>query len=178
MNPHHHDVQRRGRGGRRVFDARPLRFVNRWCVLIVLSVAVACGTPEDPARREFRARLATPARLSDDELARLINEVIGALGNRVVRVREGNSTRTLDAKGRADVLAVLTGTFPVADVGLRKDGEQTLRGIGGPGTPIHSELDAAQTLWIDIDTLLPRRFDLVYSLPGMGDVAYELDMSP
>jgi hypothetical protein len=39
---------------------------------------------------------------------------------------------------------------------------------------VHSELDAARTLWIDVETFLPHRFELTYSLPGFGDYAYDL----
>jgi hypothetical protein len=37
-----------------------------------------------------------------------------------------------------------------------------------------SELDAMQTLWIDIDSLVPRRYEFAYSSPGFGDYAFDL----
>jgi hypothetical protein len=107
----------------------------------------------------------------------LVGDTLAAIGGRSVRVREGGAVRALDARGRADVLAVLSGNVPITDAGLRTVGGVTLRGIEGPGTPPDSELDAAQTLWADIDTFLPHRFELTFSLPGFGDYAYDLTFS-
>jgi hypothetical protein len=146
--------------------------------LVVVILCAGCGPTEDPARVELRRRLMAPERLSEVEMGRLMRETVNTLSARPVRVREGDGTRTLDEAARAEVLAVLTGNLSVEDVGLRKEGELMLRGISGPGTPRDSELDAAQTLWIDVQTFLPRRFDLVYSLPGFGDHSYDLVISP
>jgi hypothetical protein len=50
----------------------------------------------------------------------------------------------------------------------------TLRGLNANATPPMSEIDASQTLWIDVDTFQPRRYEFAYSMPGLGDSAYDL----
>jgi hypothetical protein len=144
--------------------------VLAWCLL-----AVGCESPEDPTRARFRERLQASTPLIQPELNQLVGYTLAAIGGRPVRIREQGTVRELDAKGRAEVLAVLGDGAPVSDAGLRTADNRTLRGIEGPGTPVHSELDAAQTLWIDIGTFLPHRFELTYSLPGFGDYAYDIE---
>ena len=41
-----------------------------------------------------------------------------------------------------------------------------------------SEVDATQTLWIDVDTFVPKRYEFQYSMPGFGDYAYDLTFGP
>jgi hypothetical protein len=143
-------------------------------LLTLCAVAVACESPEEAARARFQERVKAPATLTHPEVNQLVSYALAAVGERSIRVREQGAVRALDAKGRAEVLTVLSGTVPVSDAGIRRADNRTLRGIEGPGTPTHSELDAAQTLWIDIDTFLPHRFELTYSLPGFGDYAYDI----
>ena len=143
-------------------------------VLASCVLALGCGSPEDAARAQFRERLHASTPLTQPEINQLVGYTLAAVGGRPVRIREQGTVRELDAKGRAEVLAVLGGGPPVSDAGLRKADGRTLRGIEGPGTPVQSELDAARTLWIEIDTLLPLRFELTYSLPGFGDYAYDI----
>ena len=143
-------------------------------VLTLCSMAIACESPEDATRARFRERLQASAPLTHPEINQLVSYTLAAIGGRPVRIREQGAVRELDAKARAVVLAVLGGGAPVSDAGLRTADNRTLRGIEGPGTPVQSELDAAQTLWIDIDTFLPHRFELTYSLPGFGDYAYDI----
>lgn len=143
--------------------------VLTWCLL-----AVACESPEDATRARFRERLQGSAPLIQPEVNQLVAYTLAAIRGRPVRISEQGTVRELDAKGRAEVLAVLGDGAPVSDAGLRTADNRTLRGIEGPGTPVHSELDAAQTLWIDIGTFLPHRFELTYSLPGFGDYAYDI----
>ncbi len=143
--------------------------------LLALSwLVTACESPEDAARARFQERLKTSAPLTHAEMGQLVGHTLAAIGGRPARVRDGTTVRTLDAKAQAEVLAVLSGELPVSDAGVRQADNRILRGIEGPATPAHSELDAAQTLWIDVDTLLPHRFELIYSLPGFGDYAYDL----
>ena len=144
-------------------------------VLTLCSMAMACESPEEAARVQFAERLKAPASLTHAELDQLVSYTLAAIGGRPVRIREQGAVRELDAKGRAEVLAVLGAGPPVSDAGLRTADNRTLRGIEGPGTPARSELDAAQTLWIDIGTFLPHRFELAYSLPGFGDYAYDIE---
>ena len=143
-------------------------------ILASCLLAIGCESPEDATRARFRERLQASTPLTQPEVNQLVSFTLAAIGGRPIRIRGQGAVRELDAKGRAEVLAVLGGGPPVSDAGLRKAGNLTLRGIEGPGTPVHSELDAAQTLWIDIDTFLPHRFELTYSLPGFGDYAYDI----
>ena len=149
--------------------------MSRAAILLTLcSVAIACESPDEATRAHFRERLEASASLTPSEVDQLVSYTLAAIGGRPVRIREQGAVQELDAKGRAEVLAVLRGGAPVSDAGLRAVDNRRLRGIEGPGTPVHSEIDAAQTLWIDIDTFLPHRFELTYSLPGFGDYAYDL----
>ena len=143
-------------------------------IFVACVLAIGCESSEDLTRARFRARLEASAPLTPPEVNQLVSYTLASIGARSVRVRQQGAVRELDAKGRAEVLAVLGGGAPVSDAGLRAVGDRRLRGIEGPGTPVQSELDAAQTLWIDIDTFLPYRFELTYSLPGFGDYAYDL----
>lgn len=143
-------------------------------ILALLGAVVACRSPEDRARAEFQARLGEPGRLSDTELWRLAALSVDAMGDRIVRARDGVNLRLLESRDRATTFALFSGNVPLEDGGVRRDGSITMRGLRGPGTPIHSEVDAEQTLWIDVDTLLPTRFELTFSMPGMGDAAYDL----
>jgi hypothetical protein len=150
-------------------DLRAARFLLILCV-----AAAACESPEEATRARFQERLKASASLTHAEVNQLVDYSLAAIGGRPVRVREQGAVRALDAKGRAEVLTVLSGSVPVSDAGIRSADNRTLRGIEGPGTPAHSELDAAQTLWIDVDTFLPHRFELTYSLPGFGDYGYDI----
>jgi hypothetical protein len=143
-------------------------------LLVPLTLLIACGSPEDAARARFRERLLASESLTHAEVNQLVAGTLAAVGGRPLRVRDGEAVRTLDGRGRAEVLAVLGGNFPVSDAGVRTTGGVTLRGVEGPATPSHSELDAAQTLWIDLETFLPQRFELTYSMPGFGDYAHDL----
>jgi len=143
-------------------------------LIAVCLMAIACESPEQATRSQFQERLKTSAPLTYPELNQLVGYTLAAIGGRPIRVRDQGSIRVMDAQGRAEVLMVLGGGAPASDAGLRHADNRTLRGIEGPGTPVHSELDAAQTLWIDVETFLPQRFELTYSLPGFGDYAYDI----
>ena len=151
-----------------------VKSLRRAAILTLCSMAIACASPEQATRAQFQERLKTSAPLTYPELNQLVGYTLAAIGGRPIRVRQQGAIRTLDAQGRAEVLTVLGGGAPVSDAGLRKADNRTLRGIEGPGTPAHSELDAAQTLWIDVETFLPQRFELTYSLPGFGDYTYDI----
>src|SRR5262245_59938376 len=126
---------------------RMTALVLAWCVL-----AIGCESPEDATRAQFRERLQASTPLNHPEIDQLVSYTLAAIGGRQIRIREQGAVRELDAKGRSEVLAVLAGGAPVSDAVLRSTDNRTLRGIEGPGTPVRSELDAAQTLWIDIET--------------------------
>ena len=57
---------------------------------------------------------------------------------------------------------------------LKVDGQNVWRGLKTGGATVLSELDATQTLWIDVDSFVPRRYEFEYSSPGFGDYAYDL----
>lgn len=71
------------------------------------------------------------------------------------------------------LLLVLSGTVAVVDVGLKATAAGPVRGLRSPATPPRSEVGANQILWIDVESLLPRRFEFLYDVPGMGDIAYD-----
>ncbi len=143
-------------------------------LLLVGLLTVRCRSAEDIARDEFRARLKQDARLTTAEIQRLAGEVGRAIDRKALRMADGGITRTLESDQRDRVLAVLTDPSSVYDSGLRRAEQSILRGITGGATPLLSELDALQTLWIDVDTFHPRRYEFTYSSPGFGDVAYDL----
>jgi hypothetical protein len=140
----------------------------------LVAISAACRSPDESARDQFRVRLRNAAPLSRDDMRRLMDEIARAMSGKVARVQEGPITRELDDRGRSAIFELLTGRIGVDDAGPRIVGRTTLRGLRGPATPSTSEIDATQTLWVDTDTLLPRRYELTYSMPGFGDVGYDL----
>jgi hypothetical protein len=142
--------------------------------IVLATFSVACQSAEDRARAEFRTRLKREARLTPQELQRVFDEIAPVIAGKSVRVREGAITRQLNEEQRLSVLGVLTDPSAVYDAGLKMQGTETWRGLKTGGTPVMSEIDAMQTLWIDVETLLPRRYECEYSTPGLGDYAYDL----
>jgi hypothetical protein len=142
-------------------------------VLVTVFVQPAAAQAGD-ASAALRARLGANAELSRDERARLIDAAARAMAGKVARLQDGLLTHALDDKTRARIFAILTGRLPVDDGGLRTAAGSTMRGLRAPATPAQSEVDATETLWIDIETLLPRRFEFTYSMPGFGDAAFDL----
>ncbi len=139
------------------------------CVAVAL-VLVACGGPD----RALTARLEAPGRLSQDEIARTLEAVGRAMAGRTPRVRQGAVTRPLDEKERAQVYDVLADPRGLEDVGVQHIGSATVRGLRVPATSPQSEIEATGTIWLDVHTLLPRRYDFVYAMPGFGDVTLDL----
>lgn len=148
------------------------------CLLIAVAVFSACQSPEEKARSEFRARLKQESRLTRDELRRLFDEIAPVIAGRPVRVKQGAVTRELDEEQRVAVLGMLTDPAAVYDSGPRIEGSSTWRGVKAGSTPVMSEVDATQTLWIDVDTFVPKRYEFQYSMPGFGDYAYDLSFGP
>jgi hypothetical protein len=144
-----------------------------WPVLLLATVAAAQPPAVDSAEA-FRARLTAIAELSRDDQARLIAASARAMSGKVARIQDGPLTHDMDDKSRAAIFAILTGRLPVEDGGLRTTAGGVLRGLRAPATPVQSEVDATETLWIDTETLLPRRFEFTYSMPGFGDAAFDL----
>jgi hypothetical protein len=138
------------------------------------AVGVACQSAADHARDELARRLQQEAPLTHEEIIRLF-EVIGpVIQGKAVTVRQGAITRTLDEKERLQTLGILSDPAAVYDGGVKIEGGTTWRGLKAGGTPPLSEVDATQTLWIDVKTFVPRRYDFTFSMPGFGDYSYDL----
>lgn len=148
----------------------------RYAIALVFSLLVsACATPEDPARVELRSRMKQQATLSPADLSRMMDEVDrGIEGKKVQATRDAVSSE-LDATQRDVVFGMLKNREGVYDEGLGTAGGATVRIINAPGLSLHPEYSAARKLLIDVETLLPRRFEFAYEFAGMGD--YALDLS-
>jgi len=138
--------------------------------LIVMLATTACSDPDRP----LKARLASPGRLSPDEIARTLEAVGRTIRGRTPRVRQGGVTRPLDEKERAQLFDVLADPRGLEDVGVERLDEATVRGLRVPATSPQSEIEAFGTVWIDVASLLPRRYEFAYAMPGFGDVALDL----
>jgi hypothetical protein len=145
--------------------------------LLTAATSLAACQAEDPSRVAMRARLKQESRVTPEEVRGLFAQVAPVIAGKQVQVTQGALTRTLDDRERATVLGLLSDPGEVYDGGLRVDGKNVWRGLKTGGTPALSELDATQTLWIDVDSFVPRRYEFEYSSPGFGDYAYELAFS-
>ena len=144
-----------------------------WLLLSGLAISSA---PNRRIRRgsSCATRLQQEARLSEEELARLCNEIIRTIEGKSFRIKDGEATRELSAEQRAVVFGMLSNRAGLFDEGLRQDGGTTYRVLNGPGRSNNAEIEASQRLWIDVETLLPLRYQFTYAFPGYGDYAYEL----
>jgi hypothetical protein len=155
--------------------ARPVQLI----ALLVLSVLVsACRQPEDPARVEIRARLKQNAVLSDEELGRVVEMVGRAVAGKAVRFNQDAGTGELNQEQREVVLGMLTNRMGMYDEGLQVDRGATVRVLNAPGVSLHAEYSASRRLLVDVETLLPRRFEFSYEFAGMGDYALDLLIDP
>jgi hypothetical protein len=143
-------------------------------LLAAAALVIACHPSEDPARVSMRARLKEERRLTPDEIRLLFDQIAPEIGHKTVSVKQGAVTRELTADERTSVLGTLSDPASVYDEGLRREGKSIWRGLTTGATPAMSELDAMQTLWIDVDSFAPRRYEFAYSSPGFGDYAYDL----
>lgn len=141
-----------------------------WAVcLLLMTGAAACGRAEDPNLVAWRTRLAQEARLTDEELQRLRETVARQVEGHPVQVREGGGpARTLDAEATAALLEVLSLPAGVFDEGIRREATGTVRVLNGPGRSDNAEIEATQRLLVDTTTLLPRRYEFTYAVPGYG----------
>src|SRR5262245_15475947 len=153
----------------------PVRCLLSW--LIIFASLASCQR-EDPVRVAMRARLKQESRLTPEEVRAFFDQIAPAIANKKVMVREGALARALDDRQRTSVLGMLSDPASVYDGGLRVDGKNIWRGLKTGGTAVLSELDATQTLWVDIGTFVPRRYEFEYSSPGFGDYAYDLTFDP
>lgn len=143
-------------------------------VTVLGLTANACGPREDPRAAVLRERLTQDKELSRSEIVTLFDLVAPVIEGKSVAIRKGAVTTPLDEKQRLDVLGLLGDPAAVYDGGVKVEGKRTLRAICAPGTPVMSEIDATQTLWIDAATFAPVRYDFAYSTPGFGDYSYDL----
>lgn len=149
----------------------------RWLTYAVLLTGCGSGEAEVPAA--LRERLHQETRLTDAELGQVRMEVGRRVADRPIRLAEGGASRVLDADERGGVLEVLTLEAGVFDEGVRREGARTFRVLNGPARSTNAEIEASQRLWVDADTLLPRRYEFAYAFPGVGDDrVYELSMEP
>ncbi len=152
-----------------------LRTRLRGALLGVTLIVVACRQPDDPAIAAWRTRLAQDTRLTDDELKRLRADVGKQVSGKVVRVTENGVARTLDEAETAATLEVLTLPAGVFDEGIRREGERTVRVLNGPAASDNAEIEAAQRLMIDVQTLRPVRYEFAYAVPSYGtEIRYDL----
>ena len=126
----------------------------------------------------MRVRLKEERRLTPDEIRAFFDQIAPEVADKKVRVRQGAVTRELSADERTSVLGILSDPARVYDEGLRHEGSGMWRGLTTGATPAMSELDAMQTLWIDVDSFVPRRYEFAYSSPGFGDYSYDLRFGP
>lgn len=137
------------------------------CGSEALPIAAAQNTT--PPGEGFSKRLADAAPLSDEELAQLVERAGNSVSGKIVRVREGAMVRQVTDIERQGAFAMLAGRLPVADAGAKTIEGVVVRGLRAPATPPISEVDASQFLWVDVRTFLPMRFEVTFSVPGMGD---------
>jgi hypothetical protein len=153
--------------------------LKRLAAGVMMSVAAsACAPAESPARIALRARLEQEARLSNDELGRLSDEITRNIEGKTVRITDSGGAQVPGAEPQAEVFSVLHNRIGVFDEGLRREGGTTYRVLNGPGKSDNAEIEASQRLWIDVGTLLPRRYEFTYAFQGYGDYAYGLEIGP
>jgi hypothetical protein len=147
-------------------------------VWLLLLAAMGCARPEDPARAGLRARLKLDAQLSNDELAHLRDEVNRTIADRRFRIKEGETTRELSLEQQRLLFEMLSEPAGRFDEGVRRDTGAALRILNAPGRSNNSEIEASQRLFIDADTLLPRRYQFDYAFPSAEDFAVDLVVVP
>ena len=83
---------------------------------------------------------------------------------------------------------VLTGDAELVDAGTRIVGGAVVRGIQAPWKAVRIETptfrtegpdipDTTQTLWIDVETLLPMRYEIAVNIAGIGDYGYNMELT-
>jgi len=142
--------------------------------ILMIASAAACRSEADRLRDEFKARLKTPAPLSPAELTRLMDEANRAMDGKKMRFVSNGVSHEPNEQERAAVVTLLHGQRSVEDGGVRDDSGATMRGIAGPATPVNSELEAIGSVWIDVETFLPRRYEFTYGRGANGDYAFEI----
>jgi hypothetical protein len=142
-------------------------------VMVCLAL-VACSPAEDPARTALRERLALEATLSPEELGRLRAEVTRAMAGKTFRARQGETTRPLDTEQQMVVFGMLSDPAGMFDEGVRTENGTIFRVLNAPGHSSNAEIETIRRLWIEVETLLPGRFQFNYAFPNPEDYTLEL----
>jgi hypothetical protein len=149
--------------------------VRRIAILVVSSISIAsCASRDDPQRAALRERMTQEAQLSQEEIARVFEQVDLALQGKTVRVSRGATTTELDAAERDVVLGMLGDRAGVFDEGLRSGGGRRARVFNAPGVSSNPEIEATRRLFVDVETFLPLRFEYAYAFASPDD--YSLDL--
>jgi len=147
----------------------------RSSIVVALAAAVlaaGCGRDPDAA---IKARIASPSPLSELEIAQLLDASGRAMAGKDVRVRQGAMARALTDRERQQIFDVLSDPRGLSDAGLTTTmGGRSARGVRVQAASAQSEIEATSTVWIDIASLLPCRYDFAYVAPGFGDVTLDL----
>ena len=148
--------------------------MRRIAILVALIGVAACAPREDPQRAELRARLRQETQLSADEIARVFEQVQGSLQGKPIRIARGATKTDLGASERDAVLGMLSDRAGVFDEGLRTGGGRRARVFNAPGVSNNPEIEASRRLMVDVETVLPLRFEFAYAFPNPDD--YSLDL--
>jgi len=141
--------------------------------LVACAVVSACGVREDPARRELSQRLRQDAQLSSEELGRFRAEISRAMEGKTL-LKQGSVPEELDAEQRELISDILAGPPGLFDEGMKMQGEKTFRVLNAAARSTDAEVEAFQRLWIDVETFLPRRFEMAHAVQGYE--AYTIDL--
>ena len=147
----------------------------RRIAFVLLAAFVACGPREDPARAGLRARLEQQEPLSAEEIARVFDGVSRTLAGRTVGIVRGSSKSELGGSDREVVLGMLTDRTGVFDEGLRSGGGRKTRVFNAPGQSNNPEIEASRRLFVDVESLLPLRFEFAHAFASPDD--YTLDLT-
>ena len=126
----------------------------------------------------MRARLKQTAPLSKAELDQLRAEVNRSMAGHTFRVAQEGAPQEMDDRRKAIVFGMLTDPAGMFDEGLRTKGASTFRVLNAPGESQSEEIEATRRLWIDVDTLLPGRFEFAYAVPSPEDYGFDLTVAP
>jgi hypothetical protein len=148
--------------------------VRRIAVLFVVLIVAGCTPAENPDRTELRARLAQEGQLSQEEIARVFEQVGQAIQHKTIRVARGTTSTALGDAERSVVLGMLGDRAGVFDEGLRSGGGRRARVFNAPGLSNNPEIEATRRWFVDAETFLPLRFEFAYAFPSPDD--YTLDL--
>jgi len=146
--------------------------------ILLAGLIASCAKPEDPARVALRARLKQAAPLSKEELNQLRAEVNRSMAGHAFRISQDGASQDIDERHKTVVFGMLTDPAGMFDEGLRTRGASTFRVLNAPGESQSEEIEATRRLWINIETLLPGRFEFAYAVPSPEDYGFDLIAQP